>query len=81
MKTNPTTWQRRTAMLRFNERVRSLTDDGYHVSFRASGITSNLLWATLRHHNGNKVTIKAYVDENRIVQRTNHIVTHEGALY
>lgn len=81
MKTNPTLMQRKRAMLLFNERVRSLTDDGYHVSFRANGIASNLLWATLRHHNGNRITIKAYVDENRIEQRTNQIVTHAGTLY
>ncbi len=81
MKTKPTPTQRIQAQRRFNERVQSLVDDGYHVTFRASGFASDFYWATLRHHNGNKVTISAYIDENRIMQRTNHIVVHEGTLY
>ena len=65
----------------FNQRVQSLLDDGYHVTFRSSGCTSDMLWACLRHHNGNRVTVYAYMNENRLIQRTNHIVTHTGTLY
>lgn len=81
MVTNPTIQQRRLATLRFNQRVDSLLTEGYHVSFTATGMTSNLLFASLRHHNGNRVTLRAYVDTNRMEQRTNHILVYAGALY
>lgn len=81
MMTNPTPTQRLKAVHRFNERVQSLIDDGYHIAFCSSGMYSKVYWATLRHHNGNRVTIRAFLLENRIEQRTNHVLTHEGALY
>ena len=65
----------------FNERVTSLLNDGYHIMFRSEGIATTLWFASLRHHNGNRVIIKAYPNDNRLVQTTNHIVTHEGTLY
>lgn len=65
----------------FNERVQSLINDGYHVTFKSSDCTSDMLWACLRHHNGNRVTLYAFMNENRLVQRTNHIVTHKSSLY
>lgn len=71
----------RHARLVFNERVTSLLDDGYHIMFRSSDELDSLWFASLRHHNGNRVLITAYPYENRLVQKTNHIVTHEGALY
>lgn len=71
----------RHARLVFNERVTSLLDDGYHVMFRSSGVADALWFASLRHHNGNRVIIKAYPNDNRLVQTTNNIVTHEGTLY
>lgn len=77
----PTPTQRLKAVHHFNERVQSLVDDGYNVVFRSSGISSYFLWATLRHHNGNRVTVRACVKDNRIEQRTNHVLVHEGALY
>lgn len=71
----------RHARLIFNERVTSLLNDGYHIMFRSSGVADTLWLASLRHYNGNRVIIKAYPYENRLVQTTNHIVTHEGTLY
>ena len=69
------------AVRNFKERVQSMLTDGYHVQFQSISITSDLLWCSLRHHNGNRVTLYGYVCENKIVQRTNHIVTHTGTLY
>lgn len=71
----------RHARLVFNERVTSLLNDGYHIMFRSSSEDGALWFASLRHHNGNRVIIKAYPYDNRLVQLTNRIVTHEGTLY
>ena len=65
----------------FNARVDSLLSEGYHVLFRSCGITSDMLFACLRHHNGNRVSLYAYFKENKLIQRTNHIVVHTGPLY
>ena len=81
MKPTPLPSELRHARLLFNERVSSLLDDGYHIMFRSSGVTDTLWLASLRHHNGNRVIIKAYPYDNRLVQTTNHIVTHEGKMY
>ena len=81
MVTMPLPSELRHARLVFNERVSSLLDDGYHVMFRSSGVADTLWLASLRHHNGNRVVIKGYPYENRLIQTTNHIVTHEGTLY
>lgn len=63
----------------FEERVRSLTDDQYclRVLTRLSNI-----WCARLHHmsNGNDIVIKAYPKENRIVQYTNKVKTHEEVL-
>lgn len=72
---------RTRALATFNERLQSLLSDGYKVSFKSTGCTSNMMFACLRHHNGNRVSLYAYLNENRLIQRTNHIVTHTGALY
>ena len=64
-----------------NERVASLLDDGYRVMFRASGFYSDMWYVSLRHKNGHKVTITAYWKANKIVQKTDGRVTHEGSLY
>lgn len=72
---------RARGMSTFENRVHSLIQDGYHITFKSTRVTSDMWWACLRHHNGNRVTLYAYFAENRLVQRTNHIVTHEGALY
>lgn len=65
----------------FHERLRSLQGDNYHTSFVSSGLGNSMWFAKLRHHNGNHVTLCAWPDKNLLIQRTNHIVTHEGTLY
>lgn len=63
----------------FEERVRSLTDDQYCL--RVLTKLSNIWFARLHHmSNGNDIVIKAYPKENRIVQYTNKVKTHEEVL-
>ena len=63
----------------FEERVRSLTDDQYCL--RVLSRLSNIWFARLHHmSNGNDIVIKAFPKENRIVQYTNKIKTHEEVL-
>lgn len=63
----------------FEERVRSLTDDQYCLSVLSR--LSNIWFARLHHmSNGNDIVIKAFPKENRIVQYTNKIKTHEEVL-
>lgn len=63
----------------FEERVRSLTDDQYCL--RVLTRLSNIWFARLHHmSNGNDIVIKAYPHENRIVQYTNKIKTHDQVL-
>lgn len=63
----------------FEERVRSLTDDQYCL--RVLSRLSNIWFARLHHmSNGNDIVIKAYPKENRIVQYTNKVKTHEEVL-
>lgn len=81
MRNNPTSLQKVRAMRHFSERVQSLIDDGYDVQFRSCELNANFLWASLRHHNRNRVFIYAYVDRNQFVQKTNGVIVHEGALY
>lgn len=63
----------------FEERVRSLKDD--HYCLRVLTRLSNI-WIAKLHHmsNGNDIVIKAYPLENRIVQYTNKIKTHDQLL-
>ena len=63
----------------FEERIRSLTDDQYCL--RVLSRLSNIWFARLHHmSNGNDIVIKAFPKENRIVQYTNKIKTHEEVL-
>lgn len=63
----------------FKERIRSLTDDQYCL--RVLSRLSNIWFARLHHmSNGNDIVIKAYPKENRIVQYTNKVKTHEEVL-
>lgn len=65
----------------FNERVQSLVEDGYVVQCRTITATENLWFATMRHRsNGNRIIVKAYPIENRIVQFTNKICTHTDTM-
>lgn len=63
------------------ERVSSLLDDGYNIVFSSCGFTSEMWFVSLRHSNGNRITMTAYWQKNQLVQRTNGAVTHEGTLY
>lgn len=63
------------------QRVSGLLDDGYNIVFSSSGFTSDMWFVSLRHRNGNKVTMTAYWQKNQLIQRTNGAVTHEGTLY
>lgn len=65
----------------FEERVQGLVNDGYHIVFKSSSITADLLHCKLRHHNGTHIVLFGYVSENRIVQKTDGRITHSGALY
>lgn len=65
----------------WNDRVSGLLIDGYKVVFTSSGISSDWWLASLLHHNGNRVVLTAYWKTNRLIQRTNGRVTHEGTLY
>lgn len=69
------------AVRAWNERVSGLLDDGYSVVFRSSGISSDWWLASLHHRNGNRIVLTAYWKTNRLIQRTNGRVTHEGTLY
>lgn len=63
----------------FEERIRSLLDDRYCLRFQVK--FSNLWFARLHHmSNGNDIIIKAYPKDNRIVQYTNKVKTHEEVL-
>ena len=73
--------QKRKALLVFDQRVDSLKEDGYRLLFKSTGDVPDVWFASLRHRNGNRVTLAAYWKRNRLVQRTNGIVTHEGSLY
>lgn len=81
MVTTPLPSELRHARLVFNERVTSLLNEGYRIMFRSEGMAATLWFVSLRHYNGNRVIIKAYPYDNRLVQSTNYVVTHEGTLY
>lgn len=72
---------RNLQMAIFNERVSSLVEDGYVVQVRTITAIDNVWFATMRHRsNGNRVVVKAYPLENRIVQYTNKICTHTDTM-
>lgn len=56
------------------ERVQALLDDGYHVSFQFR--SDDLAMVSLRHHNGNRITLRFTTNDYTITQSTNHIITH-----
>lgn len=63
----------------FSQRVQDLLDDGYHVVVKYE---DNLLCLVkLRHHNGNKITLKFNVREGIISQLTNHIQNYSNKVY
>lgn len=56
------------------ERVQALLDDGYHILFQFKD--KNLALVTLKHHNGNRITLSFTTNDYTITQKTNHIITH-----
>lgn len=81
MQNNQTMSLRLKALRSWNERVSGLLDDGYKVVFRSSGIPDDMWFVSLRHRNGNRVSMTAYWRRNQIIQRTNGLITHESTLY
>lgn len=81
MLTNQTMSLRLKALNAWNARVSGLIDDGYTVAFRSSGISDDMWFVSLRHRNGNRVSITAYWRRNQLIQRTNGLISHEGTLY
>lgn len=62
----------------FDERRHSLMKDGYNIV--TSSYTDKFMYNKFRHSNGNYVSIIAYIDDCRIVQRTNGIIVHNESL-
>lgn len=56
------------------ERVQALLGDGYHVLYQFK--SDELAMVSLRHHNGNRITLKFTTNDYTITQRTNNIITH-----
>lgn len=56
------------------ERVQALLKDGYHLVIQFKD--DDLAIVCLRHHNGNRITLKFTTNDYTITQQTNHIITH-----
>lgn len=68
--------QRKAKMLAvYEERIKSLLDDGYKVRHRTNFRTFEVC---RMHHmsNGNDIVLFADLEEYEIIQKTNQIVTH-----
>ena len=59
----------------FDERRHSLMQDGYNII--TSTYTDEFMYNKFRHSNGNYVSIIAYRDDCRLIQRTNGKVVHD----
>ena len=60
----------------FSKRVQDLLQDGYHIVVHFKD--NSLCLVKLRHHNGNKITIKYNYPEGIVTQRTNNVLNfHE----
>lgn len=62
-----------------SKRVQSLLDDGYHILFQFKD--KDLVIVTLRHHNGNRITITFSTNDYTITQKTNYITTHRETVH
>ena len=54
-----------------NQRVQDLLADGYHIVINYKD--NSLCLVKLRHHNGNRITLKFHILDGTITQCTNHI--------
>lgn len=59
----------------FDERRHSLMQDGYNII--NSTYTDKFMYNKFRHSNGNYISITAYIDDCRIIQRTNGMIVHD----
>lgn len=59
----------------FSERRHSLMKDGYNIV--TSTYTDKFMYNKFRHSNGNYISIIAYSDDCRLVQRTNGKIVHD----
>lgn len=62
----------------YNDRLQGFLQDGYHIIVTYNDDT--LVMAKLRHHNGNRITLKLYVRQGRIVQYTNNVTILDQTL-
>lgn len=62
-----------------NQRVKSLVDDGYVLTYKAS-LLSGTDFFCLRHGNGNRITLTVNVRKNRMVQLKNGQLTYNGEI-
>lgn len=63
----------------FNERRHSLMKDGYNIIM--SSYTNKFMYNKFRHSNGNYISIIAYINDCRIVQRTNGKIVHNDKVH
>lgn len=62
-----------------NERLQGFLQDGYHVIISYKDET--LCLVKLRHHNGNRITIKLDIPSGELSQLTNHIKVFHQKVY
>lgn len=62
-----------------NERLQGFLQDGYHVVVNFKDDTLCLI--KLRHHNGNKITLKLNIPSGELSQLTNHVKVFSQKVY
>ncbi len=77
MSTQSENYQKGLAL--FSQRVQDLLADGYHVVVKYEH--DDLYLIKLRHHNGNKITLKFNVKQGIISQLTNYIQNYRYKVY
>lgn len=63
----------------FDERLQGLLKDGYHIMI--SYKDDVLCFVKLRHHNGNRITLKLDIPSGELSQLTNHIKVFHQKMY
>lgn len=61
--------QRMMLSIMFNHRVSELLQDGYHIQYESH--LQELWFVMLRHHNGNRISIRARPNSGELEQYTN----------
>lgn len=62
-----------------NQRVQDLLKDGYHIVINFKD--NSLCLIKLRHHNGNRITLKFHILDGTITQHTNNIQVYSHKVY